>query len=268
MKRGVVIIAHNTTHHDYYRMGVAVAKRAQRFLDLPTTIITDQTTLDSHSAGDYKFDHTIVAEADRDNFLRKATWINKGRYRVYDLSPYDDTIVLDTDYMINSTNLLKTFDQPTDFCCYKSARYMFLDDANEIISRHSHSTYWATVMRFQKTERTRDLFRLLKMIQENYTYYSELHGFLPYTYRNDHALTMALHTVNGHIENPADFIPGELQHISGDLITAERVDDTTYNIMHEAEVRGRLKKTAITIKDVDFHMLNKINYMSLVYDEI
>lgn len=267
MKRGIVIIAHNTTHHDYYRMAVAVAKRAERFLDLPTTIITDQKTLDSHGAGSYRFDNTIIVEPDRDNFLRKATWINKGRYRVFELSPYHDTLVLDTDYMINSTALLKTYEQPTDFCCYRTARYMFLGDSNEIISRLSYSTYWATVMRFQKTERVRDLFRLIQMIQENYPYYAELHGFLPYTYRNDYALTLALNTVNGHIVNPADFIPGELQHVSGGPISAERVDYTTYNIMRETTVRGRAKKTVITVKDMDFHMLNKENYMSLVYDE-
>jgi hypothetical protein len=265
MKRGVVIIAHNTIRQDYYRMGVAVAKRAQQFLNLPTTIITDLTTLNSHGAGEYKFDHTIIVEPDRDNYLKKATWINKGRYRVYELTPYDDTLVLDTDYVINSTALLNVFDQPTDFCCYRTARYMFSDDPNEMIGPYSHSTYWATVMRFRKTERTRDLFQLIKIIQENYAYYAELHGFLPYTYRNDHALTIALRAINGHIEQPSDFIPGELQHVSGELTTVERVDDTTYNVMCEVMVRGRLKKSSITIKDSDFHMLNKENYMSLIY---
>jgi hypothetical protein len=249
---------------DYYRMAVAVAQRVQRFLNLPTTIITDETTLASHGAGDYKFDHTIVVEPDRNNHLKNAVWINKNRYRVYDLTPYDDTLVLDTDYMINSSRLLQIFEQPSDFCCYRTARYIGTGNAtNEMIGKNSHSTYWATVMRFTRTERTRDLFEMIKLIQENYVYYAELHGFLPYTYRNDHALTIALHTVNGHMEIATDFIIGELQHIGSDGLV-ERVDDTTYNIKCDISIRGRLKKSVITVKDQDFHMLNKDNYMSLI----
>jgi hypothetical protein len=248
-------------------MGVAVAKRARKYLDLPTTIITDQITLDSNGAKHFKFDHTVVVEPDRNNYIKKATWINKGRFRVHDLTPYDDTIVLDTDYMINSSRLLEVFKQPTDFCCYRSAKYFFSSEPNEMTGPYSLPTYWATVMRFQKTQRTREIFKMVEMIQNNYPYYAELHGFLPYTYRNDYAITLALHTVNGHIEDPADFIPGELQHINSVITRAERVDATTYNLRHEEMVRGRKKKSIITIKDIDFHMLNKENYMSLIYDE-
>jgi hypothetical protein len=262
--RGVVVIAHNTMRNDYYRMATAVAERAKRFLNLPTTVITDITTLKSHGAGNYRFDNTIVVEPDRDNFLKNATWINKNRYKVYDLSPYDDTLVLDTDYLINSDRLLQTFLQPTDFCCYRTARYFFSDEANEQIGPNSHSTYWATVMRFTRSPRTQDIFGMIKLIQENYAHYAELHGFLPYTYRNDHALTIALRAVNGHIEQPSDFIPGYLNHVDGQLGEVVRVDDTTYNINCQVMIRGRLKKSTITVKDQDFHMLNKENYMSLI----
>jgi hypothetical protein len=31
------------------------------------------------------------------------------------MSPYDDTIIIDTDYLINSRNLLRVFDLPSDF---------------------------------------------------------------------------------------------------------------------------------------------------------
>jgi hypothetical protein len=261
MSRGIVVFAHNN-RHDYYRMAVTVAKRAERYLGLPTTIITDQNTLDTTGSESYNFDHTIVIEPDRNNFLKKATWINKGRYQVYDLTPYDDTLILDTDYMINSSALLKTFDLPTDFCCYADSKYLFEDTPNELLSPNSLSTYWATVMRFTKTTRTRELFDMIHTIQDNYEHYAELHGFLPYTYRNDYALTIALRTINGHIEQASDRIPGQLTHISN-VCEVIRLDDNTYEAHYEHYIRGRKKKSRVVLHDFDFHMLNKENYIGL-----
>jgi hypothetical protein len=264
MRRGAILFAHNNGDTDYYRMAEYTANRINRFLGIPVSIITDKQTLESTTIK-YSFDNTIIIDADRSNNRGKSTWINKGRYRVYDVTPYDETLVLDTDYMVNSTRLLETFDQPSDFVCYQNSKYLLDNQPNEMMNGQTLSIYWATVMRFSKTDRVRDIFKMIEMVQNNYEHYASLHKFLPYTYRNDYATTIAVRTVNGHIDNKKDAITGRLIHAGHD-IWVERVDDTTYDISSDIEINGRSRRQYIRIKDFDFHMLSKTNFMRLIND--
>jgi hypothetical protein len=262
MSKGIVLFAHNNEKTDYYKMAVYTAKRANRFLDLPVTIITDSNSI---TDTEYQFDNTIIIESDQSNSRGKSTWINKGRYQVYDLTPYDETLVLDTDYMINSKQLLKTFEQPSDFVCYQSSKYLLNDSINEMMSATSLGIYWATVMRFGKTDKSRDVFKMIEMVQKNYQHYANLHNFMPYMYRNDYALTIALRTVNGHIGNKQDAVTGRLIH-AGQDVSIQRIDDTTYDISSHITVNGKTRKQYIRLSDYDFHILNKNSFMELTHD--
>jgi hypothetical protein len=262
MSKGVVLFAHNNDKTDYYRMAVYTARRVNRFLNLPVTIITDA---DSISDTGYSFDNTIIIEADKTNFRGKSAWINKGRYQVYDLTPYDETLVLDTDYMINSNRLLNTFDQPSDFVCYQNSKYLLDNKPNEQMNEQTLSIYWATVMRFSKSSRVRDVFKMIEMVQNNYEHYANLHKFMPYMYRNDYALTIALRTVNGHIDNKQDAITGRLIHASKSVVV-DRIDDTTYKVSSDIVINDSTRKQYIQLKDYDFHMIDKNNFMELAND--
>lgn len=259
------MFAHNNERTDYYKMAVYTAKRVNRFLDLPVTVITDNETLYTSGATGYSFDNKIIIEANKSNIRNKSTWINKGRYQVYDLSPYDETLVLDTDYMINSVKLLDTFDQPSDFVCYQNSGYLLENTPNEIMSVQGLSIYWATVMRFTKTNRTRDIFKMVEMVQYNYEHYSSLHKYLPFQYRNDYALTIATRTINGHLDNPQDAINGKLIHIRENS-WVERIDDVTYDVKSDTVVNGKIRQQYIRVKDYDFHMMGKDNFMELAND--
>jgi hypothetical protein len=81
-------------------------------------------------------------------------------------------------------------------------------------------------------------------------------------YRNDYALTIALRTVNGQIDNKQDAITGRLIH-AGSNLTLERIDDTTYNVKSEITANGKTRQQYIKIKDYDFHMLDKENFMEI-----
>ena len=265
MSKGVVLFAHNNEKTDYYKMAVYTARRVNRFLELPVTIITDSNTLSTSNTSDYTFDNTRVIDADKSNRRGKMAWINKGRYAVYHLTPYDDTLVLDADYMINSTKLLDTFNQPSDFVCYQNSRYLLEDIPNEIMSVQSLSIYWATVMRFTKNSRTHEIFKMIEMVQDNYEHYADLHKFMPYQYRNDYALTIALRTVNSHLDNRQDSIPGKLNHV-GYKSWVERISDTSYKISSDIVMDQRRRTQYIQLNDYDFHMINKNNFMELMND--
>ena len=167
MSRGILLFAFNSPKYNYYEMAVATAKRVNHFLDLPVTIVTDTDSLPEQQS--YTFDNIIIADADKTNKRDWGLWYNKGRYRAYALSPYDETILLDTDYMVNSNKLLKTFDLLTDFCCHDTTSFIMCPNAEqELLSGRSFNTLWATVIMFKKTKRAEQIFNCLEMVQKNF----------------------------------------------------------------------------------------------------
>ena len=158
MTRGALLFAFNSPKFNYYSMAEATAKRINHFLDLPVTVVTDNDSLPENPA--YTFDKTIITTADKSNKRDWGLWFNKGRYRAFDLSPYDETLLLDTDYLVNSSALSTTFDLYTDFCCHDTTSFLMHPDAvQEVLSVYSFKTLWATVVNFKKTKRTEQMFR-------------------------------------------------------------------------------------------------------------
>src|SRR5690606_27214653 len=61
--------------------------------------------------------------------------------------------------------------------------------------------YWATMVYFQKTERAKLLFDLVAHIKEKYDYYQFVYEFPGKLFRNDYAFSIAVHMLNGFLEN-------------------------------------------------------------------
>lgn len=260
MTRGVVLFAFNSDTVNYYDTAVFCAKRIDYFLNLPVTLITDTKSL-PETVSDI-FQNVITVEAQSDNQKSTGQWINKGRYRAYELTPYDETLVLDTDYIVNSDQLNNIFDIYDDFMCAKTAEYlMFTDTPREIISNNSFDCPWATVMAFKKTHKAKQIFECIQMIQENYIHYSNLYGFVAMPYRNDYALAIALHIVYGGLVDNSVYMPWNLIHVN-ERVKMYRVGtgmDTNF-----VATKQNKRTEYIKIKNTDFHMLFKPNFIEIV----
>jgi hypothetical protein len=266
MSKGAILFAFNSPTLNYYEMAVATAKRINHFLGLPVTVVTDNQSLPEKIT--YDFDKTILIEPDKNNIREHKIWINKGRYQAYELSPYAETILIDTDYMVNSDKLLRTFDIYDDFCCHDTTSFLMQPGAaQEVLSAYSFNTLWATVVAFKKSNRAKQIFECLEMVQKNYDHYANIHSFVGGLYRNDYALTVALRIANGHTDNNQDIIPWNLVHIGKNTSIYRNNDDelnTEYTVMYDNWQRGKIRKEYITIKDMDFHVMNKLNFMELI----
>jgi len=266
MSKGVLLFAFNSPKYNYYDMAVATAKRVNHFLGLPVTLVTDEHSQPNNPT--YQFDKIVIAKADKSNRRDWGIWINKGRFRAYELSPYDETILLDTDYMINSDKLLKLFDMPTDFCCHDSTSFlMHPTAAQEMLSVYSFKTLWATVVMFKKTNRAKQIFECLEMVQNNFDHYANIHGFISSTFRNDYALTLATRIANGHTAPIEDVIPWNLVHVGKNTSVYKNTDtefNTEYTVLFDNWTKGKIRKEYNTIKDTDFHVMNKDIFMELI----
>lgn len=267
MTRGAILFAFNSAKYDYYAMAEYTARRINHFLNLPVTLVTDVDSTQSSTG--YQFDKLITVEPDRNNLRSKHVWINKGRYQAYELSPYDETLLLDVDYMVNSDRLLKFFDLYDDFCCHENTAYYMHPDVihQEVISTYSFKTLWATAVAFKKTHRARQIFECIEMIQNNYQHYANIHNFISNTYRNDYALTLALRIANGHSQVPQDIVPWNLFHVGiGTEVYKNNNDafNTEYTMVTDRWKNGKIKKEYLIVKDCDFHIMNKKTFVELM----
>lgn len=253
MSRGVVLFAFDTDAIQYTKMASWTAGRVSRYLGLPTTVITNiSTPLEN-------VEHQVVVSTPPENTRNRATWYNKQRYEVFELSPYSQTLMIDVDYCINSDQLLRTFDLPSDFVCYNNCNYFFEQYANPPVGMFGAKQLWATVVRFDKTLRSEQVFNMMKMVQDNYNHYATIYSFPPYEFRNDFALTIALKTVNGQLHRPEDFIPGKLMHVNTNT-KITRINDTEYRLDRLANERPHY----IKLINTDFHVLSKDNFRELL----
>jgi hypothetical protein len=262
MSRGIVLIAHNNGKDDYFAMATSVARRANEFLDLPVTLVTD---VESYRETGYTYDRVIFVDPDTTNRRMHAPWINKGRHRVFDYTPYSDTLVLDTDYMINSSMLLRAYDIPSDFCIHRNVTWLFGNNTRDECISTGLPTHWATVLRFKKTSRVESIFNMVNQVQSNYVHYSNIYGFNPAPFRNDYAFTIALKVINGHIPLCSDYFYWNLVHVPLG-VEVHRTSRSSYDLIRHSNDNTSGRNSYIKISGLDFHMLDKKNFLELTHE--
>lgn len=258
--KGVLLFAFNSPTTDYYTMAVATAKRVNHFLDLPVAIVTNKESINIDSK--YIFDKVIIDVPDESNKKSKNIWINKGRYKAYEFTPYTETILLDTDYLVNSNQLLKTFDIYNDIMFPNKVSYLLDKPIQENISITSYDTCWATVITFNKSSKAKQLFECMGMIQGNYQHYINLFNIPTSIYRNDYSLTFAHRIINGQFEDKTSYMPWSLTHLASNRKVYKISDSEFCNEFIVMDDKPR--PNYIKIKDMDFHILDKRMFMDIV----
>jgi hypothetical protein len=202
MTTGAVIFARNNEQIDYVAMAQWSAKNIERHLGIPTHIVTDDTTPGTNTRH-----FTDVGSV---------TWHNLNRMDVYQASPFDQTLVLDADYVVASNQLQVLLDSKQDFLCHRWAYdvtgLQTFEDLNYFGNYHM-PMWWATVMIFRRSKKAQAIFESMAMIRDNWTHYRNLYANTRTTYRNDHALSIALNIENGHTLQTTD-IPWSLASLT------------------------------------------------------
>ena len=202
--KGVVVFAFNTAT-DYVAIADQTSRLISHMLNLPVTLVTDP---DSNPK--FAYDHVIRIDNNTgNNFIgsdTKKQWKNFGRYLAYELSSYDTTILLDTDYLVFDNSLLSLL--KTDFD-YRLMHHNATESgpSYEQMGETSLPFVWATVVLFRKTERARLFFNLVGRIQRNYSYYRNLYNIRERNFRNDYAFAIANCILSGYSLNEDQGIP-------------------------------------------------------------
>ena len=229
--RGVVVFAFNTSI-DYVAIADQTSKLIKHNLQLPITLITDTTA-------DPKFPYDKIVRIDKDPTLENqrvgsdhtvTEWRNFGRYLAYELTPYDDTILLDTDYLVLDSSLNTLFETDFDYRLMHHNRNTSGSDF-EMMGPTSLPFVWATVVLFRKTEKSRLFFNLIGRIQRHYTYYRLLYNIQDRNFRNDFAFAIANNIINGYSLNESQGIPWPMFTIDEKIVDI-RADGHILRVYH------------------------------------
>lgn len=261
MSKGVLIFAYNSSLN-YVEMATVAAKLVKKYLDLPVTLVTN-----SIEVTDQVFDNIIILDLGESKFERvfnfgsskeKVIWHNQNRSSAYDLSPYDQTLLIDADYLMFDDNLKYLFDTNLEIACYN--RVVDITGSNHLqmgarVGFPGIPMQWATVLYFTKNKLAMSVFDLMKIIRNNYLYYSAAYNFDPQLFRNDYALSIALQALTGYNTKKFTVIPGPLMTANSSVALTEV--RKSGELIFRWKQQNNSKSLMIRLRDTNIHIMNK-----------
>lgn len=273
MTKGALVFAHNSKDVDYILLALVSAGLCKKHLSVPVSLVTDASTLDwAKQSNIYDtvvatFDKIIeVARPRTDNYRnlqdgvdsKTVPFVNTNRSSAWDLTPYDRTLLIDSDYLIFSNKLNEYWDVDQSFLIGRS----MLDICDQprvgyhdvFVSDTGPNLYWATTVMFTKNSESKLYFDTVNYIRDNYQYFADLYRFDPRQFRNDIAFSIAKHMLEGFLEDQLINLPP--------ILTTQGHD-----VLHEVCDNGKLKflintdllhnQILASITGVDVHIMNK-----------
>lgn len=286
MSKGVLVFARNNSKIDYIKQAYFLAKSVKSFLNLPTTIVTDSIDYLKITYPDYEnvFDkvitivwkeedlneNTTLSKTEDHSFRSyydgtlvsvKLQFKNETRTLAYNITPYDETLILDSDIVILDDTYKYCFEQDHDFLIYDDA-YDIANFRNyfdySYVSDPGIKFYWATVVYFKKTKKNQIFFNLLQHVQENWKYYNSAFQINHHMYRNDHAFSVAIHIMNGY--QTGDFshkMPGKLYYTTDRDICWKIDSNKVFFLLEKETYHGEY--TLVKWTDKTIHVMNKFS---------
>ena len=272
MSKGIIIFAQNNEYVDYAQQACACAGYARKNMSLfdEICLVTNTETLEASTdlINEY-FDNIIVTDAFQPENIRLfkdtidkteyASFKNMSRSDVYELSPYDETLVIDSDYFIMNDVLDQVWGSTNDVminCKYRDVSERH-NEHIEYLDNFSIPMYWATVFYFKKSDFAENLFTLISHIKHNYKYYYYLYNCSGNLYRNDFAFSMALHILNCSVAFDVPSLPIKYLNNSFDLDDIYRINSHNDIIMYCADAEKVTNHLLSRFTNTDLHIMNK-----------
>jgi hypothetical protein len=231
--RGIVAFANNTSTTNYVDIAHKTLGVASQVLNLPYTILSNnRTTVDN-----YRYDIDIS------EFVE---WNNSSRYMAYELSPYDETLVIDADFLILDSSIKNIFDVSWDYLLQRKSMALTQEWPSDM-GPYSLPLVWATVFAFRKTDRAKMFFNLIKRIENNYEYYHSLYNIRERNYRNDYAFAIADYILNGYALSDAS--------IPGNMLTINQVIDSI--TIKDSQLIVKDNKNSYVLPKTNMHIMSK-----------
>ncbi len=249
MTTGVLMYCFDTPTMEYSKLALKSCELIKKNLNLPITIVTDHDTHRKFPQFGGLTYRIIKPQTQNYRFYRgkNVPWYNMERAKAYEHSLYDTTLLLDCDYLCFTSNLLELCKTNNDFLIHNKVND--ITGLNRIVGRLESTIpiVWATVVMFQKNEKVKKIFDMIKHVQKNYEHFRNLYRIKFLNYRNDYAFAIALHQLKGQIIDQ-DFIPTAMNMLPHEFDVLD-IDEKSLVYQYNKKVN--------VITDMDVHVLDK-----------
>lgn len=217
MSKGVLFLAENNEEIDYISIAKANSLMVKHHLNIPTAIVSSSNQKDLR----FYFDEVILIEeqevSQRKQYVgynkrETLTWKNKNRTDVYDLTPFDETLLLDVDYLVLDDSLNFVWNNKEPLMMNRQTKNLLFENLHLSDRRLQDTTipiYWATAVYFRKSELCKHFFKLAKFVEQNFTYFCRRYFTKAGLYRNDFAFSIAAHMI-GDFSDYIKPLPNEI----------------------------------------------------------
>ena len=286
--RGILLFAENNERIDYLRLAILCAQCIKNNMGSETkiSVVTTKGSWNNlsnvgtelESLAKSLFDKVIFTnvayDIDNSRIYRDtqynqvtAQFLNRSRSSAYELSPYDETLLIDVDYFVLNGSLNHVWGSNEDFIINKSAKTLLhkpLTGPEFRLNPFGIRMYWATVIYFKKSEKAKLIFDLVSHIKETWNYYQHVYDFPGGLYRNDFSFSIALHMLNGFVDDDS-FVksfpdPEILTAIDTDQFIS--FDDKNTVRFYANDPVENWKFYVSKIRGVNVHCLNKISILN------
>jgi hypothetical protein len=276
MTKGVLIAAFDSITSTgeklhYRRLAKFAAQLAREQLNLPVALITDEP-IDG-------FEETVVVDKPlpsqrivrvgkvHDSF----PWYNNIRIQANKLTPWDQTLMIDADFMISNSQLNTLFDTDIDFALAGSSDVNLIgfgsnDDSKDknryqLMPDCTIPQYWATVMYWNHT--ADEYFEYAKTIAENYVFYAANFNFNPNIFRNDYVFSIVAHMLpTQQLGLKFNYADGDcLINFSDGVLSIDQHVNTTEKFDPKPDWNQIIRLESINLKShipkPNWHIINK-----------
>ena len=273
-KQGVCFFAYNNSEIDYIELACLASMYVKEHLNLPVCLITDA----GGEAWLYKskenlvekcFDYLIVTNDElkpnkRNNYdspwhTFETQFNNSNKHKVFEYSPFEQTLLLDIDYIVKSNFLLNVFNTQgvAMFDCAVDVRNQQPLLGERFLSETGIKMWWSTVIYFDRSDISKLFFNTWAHIAENYEFYQYLYNFPRKVFRTDYCVSIACHILNGMQDNDiVEKIPTQMINVSqkDDIID---VNNKNNWIILANDQKEHWKNILVNSSDTDIHVMNK-----------
>lgn len=277
--KGVVLFAHNNKEINYLKLACVSCAMIKK--NLGTENITVVSDIDSYEYNldvlgkdflekhipnlilvqkDYDFKNkNIRSFRDTNHNIQTLSFYNENRSSVYDITPYDETLVIDVDYLVMCDSLNLCWGHENDLMVnydvqdIQSSR----QTGKERLQNYGITMYWATVVYFRKNEFTKQFFDIVTHVKQNYDFYKDLYEFSGMLYRNDYAFSIAAHMMGNFSSEAIPPLPERTMYMSydwDDIYKVNGINDITMYLELDKQIKNF---NLCRWKDLDLHLMNK-----------
>lgn len=202
--KGVLLFAFNNERVDYVKLALICGQRANRIWDLPICVVSNEPRPAELPHG-FVFWQQVdtpsrVNTKSYYDYGTALTFWNTNRHLAYELTPFSQTILMDTDLLVNTTNIPDAWPGTgvkVSRMAHAADGQDFGTDIKYVGLKSMLRMYWATVVCFDKSPVAEEFFRWWRKVIEHYSAYASIFGFESRPLRNDFAVSVALEIMKG-----------------------------------------------------------------------